>query len=391
MRILYAAIDQPVPGPHGGAVHVTSVAEGLAARGHEVHALVTRPHGAGMDDPSAVHWHAMPPPLGLRQLRALRASAVERLARRLRPDAVMERYYNFGGEGILAARRLGVFTVLEVNAPVIDYPGSPKARLDRLLLVQPMRRWREWQCRHADLIVTPSARILPAGVPRTGVLEIEWGADTTRFHPAAGDRSAPDRVPAETVAVFAGAFRAWHGAIHLVEAMRQLRDRGCGDINAVLVGDGPELPRVRRAAEGLDTVRFTGAVPHERMPAILASAAIGVAPFDVSAHPPLAQEFYWSPLKVFEYMASGLPVVAPRIPRLETIVRHEREGLLYDAGDAAALSHALERLADRGLRGRLGAAARERVVEHFSWASHCERLDTAIQAGLAQQVRACAS
>ena len=49
----------------------------------------------------------------------------------LQPDVVIERYYNFGGEGMLAARRVGAVGVLEVNAPVVDYPGSAKQWLDR--------------------------------------------------------------------------------------------------------------------------------------------------------------------------------------------------------------------------------------------------------------------
>ena len=60
---------------------------------------------------------------------------------------------------------LGAVAVLEVNAPVIDHPGSVKQWIDRMMIVQPLRRWREWQCSAADLIVTPSARILPAHVP----------------------------------------------------------------------------------------------------------------------------------------------------------------------------------------------------------------------------------
>jgi len=375
MRILYSAIDQVVPGSHGGAVHVTSVAEGLAARGHDVHALVTR--SSGIDDSSGpVHWHSMAPVLGLRQLRALRAGAVTRLAHQLRPDVIMERYYNFGGEAIVAARRLGVFSVLEVNAPVVDYEGSPKALLDRALLIQPMRRWRDWQCSAADLIVTPSARILPPQIPASNVLQVEWGADTVRFRPRpASDASAgPD-----TIAVFVGAFRRWHGAIHLVQAIRQLRERGRTDIKALFVGEGPELPAARHAAEGLDGVKFMGALAHDRVPLVLTESHIGVAPFDIAEHPPLATDFYWSPLKVFEYMASGLPVVAPRIPRLETIVRDRREGLLYDASDPSALAAAIEQLTDPMIRSRLGLAARERVVEHFSWARHCEHLDLAIQ------------
>jgi glycosyltransferase involved in cell wall biosynthesis len=389
MRILYSAIDQSVPGAHGGAVHVTSVAQGLAALGHDVHVLVTRPPGSLAPPADLVRWHPLSPPLGLRQLRTLRAGAVLRLARELRPDVIMERYYNFGGEGILAARRLGIFSVLEVNAPVVDYPGSPKATLDRFLLMRPMQRWREWQCRHTDLIVTPSARILPPDVLPSRVLQVEWGADTIRFHPGAGARIG--RSADETLVVFAGAFRAWHGAIHLVEAVRQLRDRGRQDIRALFVGDGPELSRVRHAARGLSGVAFMGSQPHERMPAILAGADVGAAPFDVAAHPPLAQEFHWSPLKVFEYMASGLPVVAPRIPRLATIVRHDQEGLLYDGTRPGALADSLEQLTSPEPRRRLGTAARSRVVDHFSWARHCEHLEAAIRRGTGRRDRACAS
>ncbi len=75
MRILYSAIDQTVPGTKGGSVHVTAVAEGLAALGHEVHVLVgpgDAPFPAG-----PVQWIPMQPPLGAHQLRWARSGAVE--------------------------------------------------------------------------------------------------------------------------------------------------------------------------------------------------------------------------------------------------------------------------------------------------------------------------
>ena len=386
MRTLYVATDQRVPGRHGGAVHVSSVAAGLAALGHKVH-VVASP-GDGPFPRDGATWLDLPPPFGVRRLRWLRAARIRSLAERIRPEVVIERYYNFGGEGIRAARAVGALAVLEVNAPVVDHPGSAKRLFDRALLVEPMRRWRDWQCRRTDLFVTPLPGILPAWVSRERIVEIEWGADTQRFIP-----DAPGDVPFsprddETCVVFAGAFRAWHGALQLVDAMRRLREHGREDVTCVLIGSGPELPRVREAAERVDGVRCIGDVPHDRMPACLAAADIGAAPFDVGAHPPLALGFYWSPLKVFEYMAAGLPVVAPRIERLARIVRDGQEGVLYDACDPGALAAAIDTLRGAERRRRLGAAARRRAVERYGWDVHCRRLAAALVAALDRQQRA---
>src|SRR3954468_5689965 len=175
MRILYCASDQSIPGTKGGSIHVRAVAEGLAALGHEVHVLVSP---GGPFPPGDVRWIAMPPPFGRKELRWARTAAVKTLAAGLRPAVVIERYYNFGGEGIAAAASVGATAVLEVNAPVIDYRGSPKHVIDRALLLEPMRRWRERICARADLIVAPSAAILPPGTPASKIVELEWGADT---------------------------------------------------------------------------------------------------------------------------------------------------------------------------------------------------------------------
>jgi glycosyltransferase involved in cell wall biosynthesis len=361
-------------------VHVAAVAGGLAALGHQLHVLVSP---GGVFPAGPVDWMALPPPLGRKELRWANTRAVREIAQRVRPDVVIERYYNFGGEGIAAAAATGALAVLEVNAPVIDYEGSTKRLLDRMFIVEPMRRWRDSICRRSDVIVTPSAAILPPGTPPAKIVQLEWGADTDRFTPgSSGD--VPFKRPAAIVAVFAGAFRAWHGAIHLVMALRELHARGRTDIGAVFIGDGPELPRIRQAAAGLEGVVFTGAVPHAKMPACLAACDIGVAPFDLEAHRPLSLGFYWSPLKIFEYMASGLPVVAPALDRIPELVEHNREGLLYDSAIRTGLPHALEALSDPAVRTRLGRAARERAVRDYSWAAHCRALDAAFSARLAR-------
>ena len=330
-------------------------------------------------------WHDVGTPLGSPNLRLLRRGRLRALAAAVRPDVVIERYHNFGGEGLLAARAVGARTVLEVNAPVVDYPGSPKRTVDRLLVAEPMRRWREWQCRAADLIVTTDRAILPPDTPAAKVIETEWGADTVRFHPGAIGPVPFARQPGELIAVFAGAFRAWHGVGRLVDAMAALERRG-SPWRAVLIGDGPERAglEARVAAERLTRVAFTGSLPYDTMPAALAAADAGVAPFEPDAHAPLRHGFYWSPLKVFEYMASGLPVVAPALPRLRAILGgpggEGETGVLYDGAAPGGIAAALDTVADGDRRRRLSAAARLRAEQHFSWAAHCRTLDAAIAA-----------
>jgi glycosyltransferase involved in cell wall biosynthesis len=378
MRFLYCALDQTIPGTTGGSIHVTAVAEGLAALGHEVHVLASPGDGPFPAAATNVRWRAMAPPFGNKRLRWARLHAVRSVVAELKPDVVIERYYNFGGEGILAADAADARTVLEVNAPVIDHPGSIKTLIDRALIIEPFRRWRERLCRRADLIVTPSAVVLPRETPPSKVVRLEWGADTDRFRPDLTDPMPFER-PATTVAIFAGAFRSWHGAIHLARAIRDLQTRGRSDVGAVFVGSGPELQAVQDEAADLPGVLVTGAVPHAHMPAYLAAADIGVAPFDVGAHRALSLGFYWSPLKIFEYMAAGLPVVAPSVDRIPSLVSHGREGLLYDPSLPGGLADALERLADPALRRPLGAAARARAVREYSWKAHCEALVDAIK------------
>ena len=125
MRILYVASDQLVPGHTGGSVHVLEVAQGLASRGHEVHAVIHAQPPAPAEErigDASFHRVAWSPDHRFFRFRA--EGVVESLLARTQADAVLERYYNFGGEGVRAAARRGRPVVLEVNSPVVDHPGS---------------------------------------------------------------------------------------------------------------------------------------------------------------------------------------------------------------------------------------------------------------------------
>ena len=124
----------------------------------------------------------------------------------------------------------------------------------------------------------------------------------------------------------------------------------------------PDLARVRALAERVapGRVTFIGQVDPPRVPALLRSADVLVLPNT----PGRASSAYTSPLKLFEYMASGRPIVASDLPALREVLRPDDNAVLVEAGDPEALASGLARvLGDPALAARLAAQAREDVRE----------------------------
>lgn len=386
MRILYVASGIAAPGAHGGATHVLEVAGGLAARGHEVH--VVNMNGGGQAARQMVdgaYFHRLP--YG-KAAGALYYPTVAHLADKLRPDIIMERYYNLAGAGILVAQRRRIPSLLEINAPIVDPPSSRKSKLDKLA-GRPLERWAAHQCRLASRIVTPLASTVPTYLlpNRKKICELSWGANVAQFD---RDRIIHEQGAAvaqlrgelglqegQPVAVFSGSFRHWHGVDQFAQAARQLAT----DLPAaafMFLGSGPLLEGVRQIGTSLDRRFITpGAVSYDAVPRYLALATVGVAPFNPAVHESLRRfGFYWSPLKVFEYMAMALPTVTIALHPLDQIIRHSVDGLLYPAGDVPSLTAALrELLADPARAAAMGHSARQRVVEKYSWQEHCRALE----------------
>ncbi|KPL90484.1 glycosyltransferase family 4 protein [Herpetosiphon geysericola] len=389
MKVLYIASGIRVPGAFGGAIHTTEVAQGLAQLGVEMH-VVTRPAQGQRRKPwqlpkrqtGSITWYEadLPKPLSL-----LGYPAIARLVRELQPDAVMERYYNFAGAGILAAARQKIPTLLEVNALIVDPPQVRKRQLDDALSwllpgsSGPMRRWAAWQCRHSSKIVTPLHTTVPPEIERSRIVELPWGANVQAF-------SSQTKPPAQPVFVFLGSFRHWHGVTDFIQAAIRLIQQG-STAKFLLIGSGPEQAEAQRlAAPYAEHFEWAGAVAHERVPGLLAQASVGVAPFNPVRHPALqAAGFFWSPLKIYEYMAAGLPVVTANIPPLDTIIRPQQEGGLFEAGNIADLARVMQAVANDPQRQQWGQNARQRVVEHYSWEQHCQALKQILQTMITQR------
>jgi starch synthase len=382
VKILYVALKETLPGSHGGAVHVLEVARQLTRRGHEVTVLV-RQKAEQAPRESMDGFEVLRLPARSNFLLFQLETRVREILTQRKPDLVMERYYNFSGAGVRAAQRAHLPSLLEVNAPMMDPPGSRKYLADRLMFGWMTRLARE-QAHAAKRIITPLAATVPFAEARDRVREIPWGANVEMFDPMRLNTQEVEALRAQInphqkrVVAFLGSFRPWHGVREFVQmAQKVARERD--DVLFLMIGSGELLDVLRIEIEraGLqDKIILTGAVNYDRVPYYLALVDVGVAPFNTAVHAPLRFGFYWSPLKVHEYMAMGLPVVTIDVAGLNQIARHEREGLLYREGDVQGLRDAILRLVDDpSLARRLGQAGRTRVVENFSWQRHAELLE----------------
>jgi glycosyltransferase involved in cell wall biosynthesis len=132
-----------------------------------------------------------------------------------------------------------------------------------------------------------------------------------------------------------------------------------------------DVARILALAEGLGNVRVDGFQPPARVPLYLAAGDLGVVP---NRSKPAISARYTSPLKVFEALAAGLPLVASDLPSLREILTHEGDALLVAPDDEAALAAGIARLAgDADLRARLADAGRARTAEH-TWDARARRI-----------------
>ena len=253
--------------------------------------------------------------------------------------------------------------------------------LDRAESAETYRRRRDTDTRcmlAADAVITLSesmrSDIVSRGVPGDRVHVVPNGVDAQAFSPRPRRDDLIDQYGLRDRFVFGYVSNLDHyreGQELLVDAAVALRERGI-DAVALVVGDGTrraELEAHAAAVDAGDAVVFTGRVPHDE---VLDHYAL----IDVFVVPRVDEQAarLVTPLKPFEAMAAGLPVLVSDLPALTEITGEGAWGESFAAGDAEALTDALARLAgDPDRRSELAAAGRAWVEAERSWAANGPR------------------
>lgn len=299
-----------------------------------------------------------------------------------RPHFIYQRYSRFTQAGVEASLRTGLPLFLEYNGSEV-WVGKHWDRVGMLALLE---RFERANLKAAARIFVVSeveqSNLLRAGVAAEKIIVNPNGVDAEIFRPQIGGQRVRQELGIsadETLVGFVGSFGPWHGVLALAEAIKLMP--ADARVRFLLVGSGTlrdEVENSLREAGALPRVIFTGAVSHERVPALLDACDVLASP-----HVPLADgsPFFGSPTKLFEYMAMGKGIVASRLGQIGDVLAHEETALLVEPGDALELSDAFLRLTKlRELRERLGAAARREAIARHTWKHNAQRVLDAYRA-----------
>lgn len=299
---------------------------------------------------------------------------------------IYQRYSVNNFAGLKLARTRRVPFILEYNGSEIWVRRHWGNRLSHEALAEKI----ELANLHGAQVVVVVSQVLKEelvarGIDAAKILVNPNGVDPERYSPQIDGNAVRERhqLAHKVVIGFIGTFGPWHGAELLADAygrLLQQRPAYRESTRLLLIGDGVKLAEVKANLakhEATGCAILTGLVPQAQGPRYLAACDILVSPHVPN---PDGTPFFGSPTKLFEYMAMGKGIVASDLAQIGEILHHDQTAWLVKPGDAEGLAVGIWQLIeDVERRQRLGGAAREAVVAHYTWRAHTQRIIEALQ------------
>ena len=364
MKVAYVS-EAFIPSRNANSVQVMKMCHAFARNGHDVTLLApNHPHPEpGISD--TFRFYGVDPCFGItrrpwlpvkgRQVPFGVLTALK--AKGLRPDLV----YGRSLVSCLLSARLGLPVVFECHEPPQSMSTSRKWMFDRLTSTTQLRR---------IVLISRSLKDLyrEYGVPAQAVVVAHDGAD----EPVA-PVIAPEQSPARLKMGYVGNLYAGRG----LEMISDLATR-CPWADLHIVGGfEQDLSHWRQHLDKLDNVIFHGFVPPSETDKLRSSFDVLLAPYQrsVSVHGEGDTSRWMSPLKIFEYMAAGKPIVCSDLPVLREVLENDKTALLCDPDRLDDWVEAFVRLRDDpDLRRRLGETARLEFLKKYTWRERARKV-----------------
>lgn len=378
MRLLYLSADPGIPvfGGKGASIHLQALVEALDGLGHDLLVASPRleagpnslPEGVRSVQIPAVRPRECATEADLVKQAVLQTQALASLARAEAPEAIYERYSLASFAGARVGKALDIPLVVEVNAPLREEEERFR-KLAHAAVALRAERETFAAARRIFTVSAPLGHWLSSNGVDVARVEVLGNAPPTRiFAPKAAIAEN-----SEVVVGFAGGLKPWHGIETLARGLALALESGAR-MRLEILGTGPAEDVIDRVGLPESRTRRLGTLPHEKALDVLEGWDVGVAPFSAF------KGFYFSPLKLFEYMAAGLCPVVSDIGELVEIVEHGSAGMVVPPDDAGALAGALLELDRDRVRLRdLGAKAQSAVRRRPSWEDNARRVVAAIE------------
>lgn len=298
--------------------------------------------------------------------------------RNFSPGVIYQRHGVFSLAGLALARELGVPLVLEVNASEV-WAKEAWSRLYFASLAREMERVAFEQAERLVLISKPLIETIGSlGGDKERMVVNPNGVDVSRFNPLERGETLRAKFGFDENSVvcgFVGTFHKWHGVLFLADLIPKLLPEH-PTLRFLFVGDGdhrPQAEAILQRAGASDCVHFTGLVAPNEISSLLGACDILLSP-----HLPFEDkdrtEFFGSPTKLFEYLASGRAIIASRLGQIGEVIETNKTGILVEPGNEQEFSQAINRLvSDKELRIRLGIEARKSAENNFTWQANVRR------------------
>ncbi len=344
----YLCLELPAEG-QASYTHVMGILRGLSSRGWRTR-LWHPPERRGVRGP-------------VRRLLDILATQCRFMMQRERPDILYVRGHFASLPAVLWARLMHVPVVWELNGGGSDVLSSwPQVR-PLLPLLQASVNW-QMRISAAVIAVTPELSRSAGEHGAKHCYVVRNAADTDLFAPTATTSIV---LPPKFVS-FHGTLATWQGIDCLIDALD--RPAWPASVSLVVIGDGVLADLVRAKAQIDQRVTYLGRIRHREVPGIVARSLGAVSPKSTGD---LARTGV-VPLKLFEAMACGVPVIVTDLPGQADIVSGSGCGLVVPPEDPAAIAAAVSTLdSDPELARQMGQRAREAALDKYSWDASAAR------------------
>jgi glycosyltransferase involved in cell wall biosynthesis len=382
MNVLYLACEPRIElsAATGDVTHIVKAIKGLESKGHSVHRLIAGERSEERKAKSTFRAlkTRLPSPVSV-MLRDVYALFHDRrflkhcysMCRDKSFDFIYERSTAYHRTGQKLSKMYRIPHILEVNSPLeelLTLYGCARA------LIPVASHIERSTAREAHAVVVGSAGmrqyLIDRGVRPGNIFTIYPTADDHFFIPARRRAEIRQRfdLDGKMVVGFIGSMAPYQRVDLLLQAAVEVR-RTSTAVHFFIVGDGPCMSELKRFVtdNGLEkSVSFTGRVPYNEIPEYSGAMDVCVIPHAT---------WYGSPTKLFEYAASGKPVIAPRVEPIQEIIRDGQNGLLAEVGDVNDLATKILLLGENPrLSERLGGRLRQEILQNHTWDRNTDKL-----------------